>query len=266
MLSQSGEACGIYVADFVYVDSCLTILTVKNPSSTSHHTGMLMLCGVFAEHPEAILRELGICSIFLEFKAYFCWIDLLTKWHLSGRTERSTRDHFELNCTKSRSLSPHTCYSCQFPSRPSLIKAPYTCRCFSLCLECSPSICLWGTKSSSAEVRCHLSRLQAEWIASPDLFPHISLQCCFLYCCGCLFVCLSVFLGCESFSDRDNFLFLGSFSYFSLYPMTWSPSTVPGISHHSFSLSRLQFLQQASKLMILSSSKVGIMLCLHLWQ
>lgn len=46
MLSQSRLACDIYVLDFMYFDSCITILTGKNPSSTSHHIGMevLLVC------------------------------------------------------------------------------------------------------------------------------------------------------------------------------------------------------------------------------
>lgn len=44
MLSQSASACGIYLADFMYFDSYMIILTLKNPSFASHHTRMLMLC------------------------------------------------------------------------------------------------------------------------------------------------------------------------------------------------------------------------------
>lgn len=113
-------------------------------------------------------------AVFLEFKAYLFWIDLLTKWHLSGRNEQSSRDHFELNYTKIQSLS-----SCiLFLPIPSLAKPWYLCRCCSLCLECSPPVSLCGTRSSSASIKCHPFQLQGEWIApsfSLFLFPYISL-------------------------------------------------------------------------------------------
>lgn len=64
MLSQSRQGCDIYVADFMYFDSCITILTVESPSSAFRHTECCCYASVSQEHPEASLRELRICSLF----------------------------------------------------------------------------------------------------------------------------------------------------------------------------------------------------------
>lgn len=61
MLSQSRQGCDIYVADFMYFDSCITILTVESPSSAFRHTECCY-ASVFQEH--ASLRELRIFSLF----------------------------------------------------------------------------------------------------------------------------------------------------------------------------------------------------------
>lgn len=103
-----------------------------------------------------------------------------------------------------------------------IVKPPCLWRCYSFCLECFLSMNLWGTKSFSAKIKCHFSQSQAEWITPPLLLPYNFIHLILvllLWCYNYLFICLPLFLDCESSSDRDGFL-LRQFSHFSLYPMT----------------------------------------------
>lgn len=53
-------------------------------------------------------------SVILEFKTYLVRINSLTKLHVSGRTEQSTRDNFELSCRKTHGLFAHTLFLLRF--------------------------------------------------------------------------------------------------------------------------------------------------------
>lgn len=160
------------------------------------------------------LRELKIFRVFLEYKALFELIYL--KWHISGRTEQSTRDHLKLSCRKTHSLVPHTYYSCQIPFRSLLVMPSYLCRYYSLCLECFHP-CTYGDKVIFGQGQ--MSSFKFPFFCSHNL-THLFLALLFILLQ--LFVFLPV-----SFSIlwilkwwQRWFSFLRPFSCFSLYFMT----------------------------------------------